>query len=97
MVRALKSVLRKPSESLKEERADLTFILKRTFWQHGLWQNNSRNAKTWLDLLKGWMKSIKAKEVKSNIEIWGLNNWVFEQNRSILETLILNRDLSIAS
>lgn len=86
----------KPSESLKEERVDLTFILKRTFWQHGLWQNDSRNAKTWLDLLKRWIKNIKAKEVKSNIEIWGLNNWVFEQNRSILETLILNRDLSIA-
>ena len=59
----------KPSENLKEGRVDLTFILKRTFWQHGLWQNNSRNAKTWVDLLKGWMKSIKAKEVKSNIEI----------------------------
>ena len=42
------------------------------------------------------MKSIKAKEVKSNIEIWGLNNWVFEQNRSILETLTITRDLSIA-
>lgn len=38
------------------------------------------NGKQWLDLLKEWKRNIREREVKSDADILGLENWIWKTN-----------------